>query len=99
MTLGLGAAGGRRHDGVRAGQASRQQGLQGGGTQFSEAGGERSRVLQRGREGGEAFQAAGQQCKGPGVGMSFEGQKVRPAGERVLRKGEDPMGALGTCTA
>ena len=31
--------------------------------------------------------------------MSFEGQKVRPAGERVLRKGEDPMGALGTCTA
>ena len=99
MTLGLGAAGGRCHDGVGAGQASGQRGLQGGGTQFSEAGGERSRVLQRGHGGGEAFQAAGQRWTGPWAGMSFEGQKVWPAGETVLRKGGDPMGALGTCTA
>lgn len=40
------------------------------------AGGERSRVLQRGRGGGEAFHAAGERRKGPGVGMSFEGQEV-----------------------
>lgn len=65
------------------------------------AGGERSRALQRRRGGGEAFHAVGERRKGPGVGMSFEGQEVgmRLAWETVLRKGGDPMGAPGTCTA
>lgn len=90
----------------QAGSRGLEQTPQGGGTQFSEGWrGEgwvtADRAWGRGGGGGEALQAGGQRCKGPGVGMSFEGQEVGvwPAWGTVLRKGGDPMGTPGTCTA